>query len=323
MRIHPTDHRTKIPICSTVLNQPSRQDPLIASIFPKLAGLLALDQSSTAAIGRRLDRQASALLQAEAIRQSQEREASMLLWDCDSGRFCLLHPSLLDGTATTMRIEIVPNTINPERITIFAPETGTPLVELEMRTLSLQIHTNPIRALPSLYLLDTLVIALLTLLLHLHRLCANPSIRHSPPQPEESSIYFPPPPPSLHSNASKRDLRRQRAESRHSTFRSIRSVKSSRSLTSTVAADGNDKDIELGNLDPQTGHAKEEEGFKIEKKKAPKGIIDCDDPGLPKGTRAALRFLYWIFQVVYWIMGALFQLFALAVVGLGKFVTKL
>ena len=248
----------------------------------------------------------------------------MLLWDCDSGRFCLLHPSLLDGTATTMRIEIVPNPTNPERITIFAPETGTPLIELEMRTLSLHIHANPIRALPSLYLLDTLVIAMLTLLLHLHRLCANPSIRHSPPQPEENSIYFPPPPPSLHSNASKRDLRRQqRTESRHSAFRSVRSAKSSRSLTSAYATDGNDKDIELGVLDPETGHAKDDAGLKIEKQKAPKGIIDCDDPGLPKGTRAALRFLYWIFRVVYWVMGTLFQLFALAVVGLGKFVTKL
>ncbi|KAG8525849.1 uncharacterized protein KY384_000609 [Bacidia gigantensis] len=319
-RIHPLDTRTRIPVCSTVLNRPSRQDPLIASIFPKAAGLMALDQSSNMAIEKGLDRQASALLQAEAIKNAQEKEASMLLWDCDSGRFCLLHPTLLDDMATTMRIEITPSPTAPQQITIFAPETNTPLLELEMSALALKIHVETIKSLPSLYILDTLVTSMLTLLLHLHRLCADPSNRHSPQQahrPEDDPLYFPPPPPSLHSTASRRDLRRQRADSRHSAFRSVRSVKSSRSLAS-----GYEKDIELGVLDPETARMSKDE-LKLQKKKAPKGVIDVDDPALPKGTRAALRFMYWVFEVVYWILGALVQFVALGVVAMGKFVQKL
>ena len=323
-RIHPVDTRTRIPICSSILNRPSRQDPLILSIFPKLAGLLALDQSSTLAVERRLDRQASALLQADAIKTSQEHEASMLLWDSDSGRFCLLHPTLLDSAATTCQIAITPNPINPQKIVFFAPETSTPLLELDMPTLALTVHATAIAALPNLYLLDSLMTAMLTLLLHLHRLCADPGSRHSsPPAPEENALYFPPPPPSLHSQASKRDLRRQRNDSRHSAFRSVRSMRSTRSLNT-------DKDIELGIIDPETGrrasHALDEgEGVKIggKKKKAPKGVIDTDDPALPTGTKTALKFLYWVFEVVYWVMGALVQVLAVGVVAAGKFVTKL
>lgn len=352
-RIHPQDSRTKIPICTTTLNRPSRQDPLIACIFPKLAGLMALDKSSTAAVEQGLDRQTSALLQADAINKAQEKEGSMLLWDYDSNRFCIMHPTLLDDSATTMRIDITPTPTSPETITIFAPETDTPLLELEMTTLALQIHGSVIAALPSLYILDTLMTALLILLLHLHRSCADPANRHSPHQQQQtassqsrtsydvitddpsSSLYFPPPPPSLHSQASKRDLRRP-TSSRLSAFRSVRSVKSSRSLapslSSTRYGDAYDKDIELGDLDPHTGleaspssamASKSKSKPSNKKQKAPKGLVDVDDPGLPKGTRAVLRFLYWGFEVLFWVVGTLMQVAAAAVVGAGKFVTKL
>ena len=298
---------------------------------------MALDQSSSLAIERGLDRQASALLQADAIRQAQEREASMLLWDCDSGRFCLMHPTLLDDAATTMKIEITPTPTSPERIIFYAPETETPLLSLEMATLALKIHTSAINALPSLYILDTLFTAMLALLLHLHRSCADPASRHSPPQSYPSpdadedfattanGLYFPPPPPSLHSTTSRRDLRRntQRPTSRASVFRSVRSMKSTRSLGSTYSSHPHDKDIELGELEHDTSETVGHHGMKFEKRKREKGIVDADDPGLPKGTKMVLRFLYWGFEVVYWILGALVQLLAAAVVGLGKFATKL
>ena len=295
---------------------------------------MALDQSSSAAVARRLDRQASELLQAEATAQAQEEESSLLLWDYDSGRFCLMHPSLLDNAATTMRIEIAPNKTNPEKIIFFAPETDMPLLSLSTQNLALTIHTPAIVALPSLYILDSLMTAILTLLLHLHRSCVDPSSRYIPQQQSdntESTLYFPPPPPSLHSSASKRDLRRQRTQSRLSAFRSPRSVKSTRSLGSAYNTDG---DVELGALDPSTGHAiannnnnNNADNYNVKggkaKHKPPKGLFDVDDPGLPKGTRAVLKFLYWIFGLVYWVLGAMVQILVAVVVGLGKFVTRL
>ena len=338
-RIHPQDHRTKISICASTLSRPTHQDPLISCMFPKLAGLMALDKSSSAAVAQKLDRQASNVLQEEAIAQAQEREASLLLWDSDSGKFCIMHPTLLDNAATTMRIEITPTPVNPEKITIFAPETETPVLTLSMQNLALTLHTPAISALPSLYILDSLMTALLTLLLHLHRECVDPGNRN-PQQPhdnsEEGTPYFPPPPQSLRSNASKRDLKRQRTQSRLSTFRSPRSMKSTRSLVSTYGAGDKDRDIELGYLDSGTGHAVDEDGEgggsssgavkkqkQKQKHKPPKSFIDLDDPRLPKGTRAALKFLYWIFEVVYWVLGLVVQILVALVVGVGKFVTRL
>ncbi|KAL9100370.1 MAG: hypothetical protein Q9163_004240 [Psora crenata] len=322
-RIHPQDHRTKVPICASTIAQPTRQDPLITLIFPKLAGLMAIDESSSSAVARKLDRQASQLLQAEAIAQAQEREGTLLLWDSDSGRFCLMHPTLLDKTATIMRIEITPSNNSPERIIVFAPETEMPLLSLSMQTLALTLYTPAITALPSLYVLDTLMTGLLTLLLHIHRCCADPSVRHTAQQQTddtESTLYFPPPPPSLHSNASKRDLRKQKSQSRQAAFRSPRSVKSTRSLRSTYDAD---RDVELGSLDPVTGRGAPNAVGGKAKQKPPKGLFAVDDPSLPRGTRAVLKFLYWIFNAIYWVLGAIVQIFVVIVVGVGKFITKL
>ena len=259
----------------------------------------------------------------------------MLLWDCDSGRFCLLHPTLLDNNTTVMRISITPNPTSPERITIFAPETETPLLSLDIATLALTIHTPAIAALPSLYILDTLVTALLTLLLHLHRLCAYPSSRHTTPpldhphhlhtnDPEREPLPFFPPPPKL---TTKRPS---------SAFRSLRSQKSTRSIAASSTAYDADKDIELGVLDPETGKQQQNGGWfghgknknkgvegKGEKVKPPKGLFDERDTSLPAGTRAALRFLYWGFEVLFWVLGALVQVLSAVVVGVGKFVQKL
>ena len=283
-----------------------------------------------------MTRSASDLLQNEAITRAQEREASMLLWDADSGRYCIMHPTLLDNTVTSLPIEITPNPSVPQLIVIGAPETNTPLLTLDLQALTLKLHTQAITALPSLYVLDTLVTALLSLLLHLHRSCAAP--RSLQPttftQQQDSSPYFPPPPPSLHSNRSHSQLRqpkqdRGHSQSRASLFRSNRSTHSVAATTthSALASPtpwasvntpyGQNRDIELGELSP--------EGTSLEtvKQKAPKGTFAIDDEGLPAGTRAVLKFLYWVFEVVYWLLAVLVQLLAAAVVAGGKLVTKL
>ncbi|KAL2057558.1 hypothetical protein ABVK25_001942 [Lepraria finkii] len=195
-RVHPVNHTPVIQICGSVLSQPTAVDPLVTWVFPKLAGLMALDQSSNVAVAHKLDRTASAELQNEAIQRAQEQEASMLLWDDSSNKYCLMHPTLLDSAATTLPITIIPHSSSPQKITIYAPETHEPLLELSIQTLNLTIHASTITALPSLYILDSLMTSLLTLLLHLHRSCATPTVTQ--PATFEQTPMFPPPPTLAH-----------------------------------------------------------------------------------------------------------------------------
>lgn len=277
---------------------------------------MALDQSSSVAVAHRLDRKASADLQVEAIARAQEQETSILLWDDSSNKYCLMHPTLLDQTATTLAIEIIPSPSNPSKITIFAPETHTPLLTLSLQNLTLTLHTRAINALPSLYILDTLMTTLLTLLLHLHRACARPSTQAIQSAP--STPMFPPPPTLAHQD-SRSSLRsqRRRSTSRISVFRSNRSVKSARSLHSASAYE---QDIELQMLPavPATG-----EVVVDGRHQPPKPIFSTDDESLPKATRTVLKLLYWVFEVVFWIMGVVAHILAAGVVGAGKLITKL
>ena len=268
---------------------------------------MALDHSSNVAVAHKLDRKASADLQAEAISRAQEREASMLIWDSDSNKYCLMHPTLLDSAATTLPIEIIPNPSNPRKITMFAPETNSPVLTLSLQSLALALHIPAIKALPSLYILDTLISTLLTLLLHLHRSCAT----SSPSQPTSISPHTPlfPPPPTFAYDSPRSSLRNKRSTSRFSVFRSTKSMKSNRSLHS---ASTYEQDIELEHLPPYQG-----------KHLPPKQVFSTDDQSLPKATRAVLKLLYWVFEVLFWIMGVVVQLLAAGVVGVGKLITKL
>ena len=316
-RTHPSHRTPTIQICSSTLTTPTSIEPLVTSIFPKLAGLMALDQSSTVAVTHKLDRKASADLQAEAVSRAQEQEASMLLWDDASNKYCLMHPTLLDSTATTLPIDIVPTSSNPTEITLRAPETNTPLLTLSLQTLALTLHTPAITALPSLYILDTLMTTLLTLLLHLHRSCAHPSPRA--PTSAPTTPMFPPPPTLAHQSSS-RSLRHQRhrSTSRLSAFRSAKSIKSARSIHSASAYE---QDIELQSL-PTTAPASGEMVVG-QRHQPPKQIFSTQDEGLPKATRAVLKLLYWVFEVIFWLMSVVMQVLAAGVVGMGKFITKL
>lgn len=313
-RTHPGNRNPTLQTTTSTLEKPTSTEPLVTCIFPKLAGLMALDQSSNVAVAHKLDRKASADLQAEAIGRAQEREASMLLWDSDSNKYCLMHPTLLDSAATTLPIEIIPNPSNPQKITIFAPETNTPLLTLSLQSLALTLYTPAITALPSLYILDTLISTLLTLLLHLHRSCATPS----PSQPISTSPHTPlfPPPPTLAYNSPQPFLRNKTSTSRFSVFRSAKSMKSNRSLPSASAYE---QDIELQSLPPHA-MCSEELGRKHQ---PPKQIFSTDDESLPKTTRAFLKLLYWAFEMLFWFMGVVVHLLAAGVVGAGKLITKL
>ena len=318
-RIHPSKRTPTIQTSNSVLSIPTSIDPLVTHIFPKLAGLMALDQASNVAITHNLQRKASDELQAEAIARAQEQEASMLLWDDSSNRYCIMHPTLLDQTATTLSIEITPNPSSPSKIIIFAPETHSPLLTLSLHNLKLTVHTAAVTALPSLYILDTLMTALLTLLLHLHRACARPSASYANSAP--ATPMFPPPPVLAHKD-SKSSLRHQRnrSTSRLSAFRSTKSLKSAKSARSLHSVSAYEQDIEMQSLPPVSATG---EVVVMGKHQAPKPIFSTEDENLPKPTRMVLKFLYWVFEVIFWIMGVLVQVLAAGVVGAGKLMTKL
>lgn len=66
------------------------------------------------------------------------------------------------------------------------------------------------------------------------------------------------------------------------------------------------------------------EEVRVRTKEAPlKPIFSTDDQSLPKTTRAVLKLLYWIFEVIIWFMNLIVQLLAAVVVGAGKMVSRL
>jgi len=311
-RTHPSNPQPTIEICETVLSVPTTTAPLVATIFPKLAELMALDQSSSVAVSHRLDRQASAELQAEALARAQQNEASSLLWDSDSGKYFLIHPTLLDNTSTGFPIEITPSPLNPEKIIISAPETdaSTPLLTLVLPSRTLTIHTTAITAMPSLYTLDTLLSALLALLLHLHRSSSVPAL----PSTQKADVIAPsfPPPPTLLSSSARPARTKGRTLSTwcRSTFSS-----------STAHLPQHPQDEEVGGV--MTVTATHTASNNTERAWTFKPMIDADDESLPAATRGIVRTLYWSFEVWIWAMGLFVNLLAVGVVGAGKVIKKL
>ena len=271
---------------------------------------MAVDQSSSIAVTHRLDRHASDDLQTEAISRARLNEASNLVWDSDSDRYFIIHPTLLDNASTTFPIEITPNALNPEQIVISAPETNgaTPLLSLSLTTRTLTIHTGPVKALPSLYTLDTLITTLLTLLLHLHRLSAASNLPTTTAQdPAVVAPTFPPPPTLL--TLANRPKRRTLSTWSKSVF----------SRDRRAATD----------IEAQTQHAeaKAEEEVTIVQQSSEhdwtfQPLVNADDQTLPAATRGVLRTLYWAFQVFVWVLGVGVNLVAAGVVGLGRLVKK-
>lgn len=314
-RTHPSSPDPTIQVCETALSIPTTTSPLVATIFPKLAGLMALDQSSSIAVSHGLDRQASADLQAEAMVCAQHNEASSLVWDSDSGKYFLIHPSLLDNTSNNLPIEITPSALEPERIVIWAPESdaSTPLLTLALASRTLTIHTTAIAALPSLYTLDTLVSAMLAVLLHLHRSSSIPALPNT--QKDNAIVPAFPPPPGLLSAAARPARTKKRTLSTwyRSTFSS-----------STAPLPQHPPDEEAGGETAVTvGHAGAGGKQSIGSDWTYKPMIDVDDESLPAATRATLKTLYWGFEAIIWIMGLFINLLAVGVVGAGKVVKKL
>lgn len=345
-RTHPLNPSAEITICTPSLSTPSVTSPLLATLFPSLAELLALDQASNIAVTHSLTRRDSSRLQTEALSRASACEAASLLWDSDSARYYLAHPSLNDPansstTPTTLHIEIKPGT----SIRIL-DSVSQPLLALDLSTHGLKIHTNTILALSSsLYTLDTLMSALLTLLLHLHRHTALLA-PHVVPLP-----HFPPPPTLVKAHARSKSsslVPKPKAKSKPSRWLSLRRAQPSTNMPpspsptmrSTLTPSPNptlttlahpsrtaDKDIEataglpptMSTPIPPSGVAPELRGSHTGLDLSRFQAFDLEDPELSHGTKATLRVIYWAFGVLVWILGVGVGCLAAAVVAIGSF----
>ncbi|KAL8716367.1 MAG: hypothetical protein Q9220_000274 [cf. Caloplaca sp. 1 TL-2023] len=327
---HPTKDATTIQISTPTLQTPSSSSPVVASIFSKLAELMAIDKSSSVAINHKLDRQTCTDLQTEAVERAYNQEASSLLWDSDSQKYYLIHPTLLDDDSpAAFPIEVSSTaTGTPREITILSPNSTVPVLELSFESLCLNIHVDAISVYSSLYLIDTLVSATLVLLLHLHRSrSSSPSLRPISPAPSSSSLPFFAPPPTIpsplhpHGKSKKTKKEQRRLTSWSKSFftrpQSQATMKTNKHLQDdeesattvtiqrSVADDADDSSMTAKLPHPPSSRFQ---------------IIDPADERLPRTTRAVLRILYWGFECLIWGLGVLVNMLAMMVVGLGKLV---
>ncbi|KAL8799111.1 MAG: hypothetical protein Q9182_006145 [Xanthomendoza sp. 2 TL-2023] len=312
-RNHPSNDTTTIQISTTTLQNPNASNPLIASVFPKLAELMAIDKSSTSAIQQKLDRQACTVLQTQAIEHAHNREACSLLWDSDSAKYYLIHPTLLDDDSpAAFPIEIASKANgNPVEIKILAPSSKTPIIDLSFETLCLELHTEAIKQYPNLYLLDTLLSTTLILLLHLHRSRSrSPSPSLQPTSP--ALPFFEPPPTGPSPFSPKRKKTRPLTSWSKSFF--------TRPTSQRTSKQKEDDDVESAAI---TVQGSPDPSLTAKLPRPPTHtfqIVDAADEKLPRTTRAVVRVLYWGFECLVWCLGVLVNILAMGVVGLGKLV---
>lgn len=315
-RSHPQKNTTTIQVSAPTLQEPNSSSPLIATIFPKLAELMAIDKSSSAAIEHRLDRKSSTILQTEAVERAYRQEASNLLYDSESHKYYLIHPSLLeDGSPAAIPIEVYSNAGTPREIKILAPGSASPLIELSFESLHLDIYTKAVTSYSSLYLLDTLLSTTLVLLLHLHRARCSSPVRLTSPATSAIPFYEPPPTFStpLPSQTTKKD---RHFASRSKFFFTKRGKPHSKKKPQQDDEESATATIQ-GSRDPSmTAKLPHPPTSTFQ-------IIDPADERLPRPTRAVLRILYWGFECLFWALGVLVNLLAMLVVGLGKLVKLL
>ena len=178
-RAHSFEPQTILDVSSPVLSLPTAAAPLVASIAPSLAEYA-----------------------------SRDTETAQLLWNSVSGSYYVMQPCVRQypadlasaSTPTSLAIHIRAGA----SIRILMPATSAPLLDLDLRTMTLAVRASAITQLsPSTHTLDVLASSLLALLIHLNRhtaLLAPPTIASvarvaSPPaSPDPTMLRFDPPP---------------------------------------------------------------------------------------------------------------------------------
>lgn len=345
-RAHPLDPSKEITICKPTLSAPSVIHPELATFFPTLAELLAIDTASNVAATQHLPRQEGIRLQTEALDRARRAEAATLLWDSDSANYYFSLPSLhnpsgVESPPTALSIEIV-----PDSFIRFVTSTAQPILTLDLASKTLDLQTCNITSLASsIHTLDVLLSSLLTLILHLQRhtaLLAPPAlpIPHFDPPPTRtsprsiSSRKFTPTkvqkqkqakPPSRWLSMcnplfAPGTLRSQSALS-HRTAIPPSPNPSHVPTVFTMAVE--DKDLEaawpapISKPIPPSGVAPELRGSNTGVDLSRFQSFDLDDPDLGGGTKFALRVIYWAFGVVVWVIGVFVGCLAAGIVALG------
>ena len=298
---------------------------------------MALDQSSSVAASHKLDRTASAELQSEGIKRAKAQEASSLLWDSDSERYYLVHPTLNDGSPVTFHVELETShaSAKPSIIRVLTPldpasPTQEPLLTFSLSTKALTIHTTEITKHNSLYFLDSLLAAVLVLVLHLQR--HNSLLTPTTPSLSLSPTLNFAPPPTLASAPASRTARskskpKPKSKSKKLTSISLPRWKSSSKSSATLPryADDNDdaldKDLAIEETKPKPTSTSQYSTLDLDLSQFQ--TFDVKDPNLPRGTRMALRVLYWFLGALVWALGLFISVLAAGVVGLGALVKKL
>ncbi|GKZ78794.1 hypothetical protein AnigIFM56816_002623 [Aspergillus niger] len=213
IRKHPSKHDSSVPVMNLKLEDKSRRHPpydgLISILFPRLAGILAIDQAAEVAGELRLSPTEATKAEGEALKRVAAQESCKLLWNQSKRVYELHHPALckqppaLVGAAgiplspvrskysgvlhiTVSSLSKEGEFSQPPTILVTTPlpanavETGAmaatprtstlpltdadePLASLDLRTMTLSLATGSIVAtIPSLYAVDCLVSALLT-----------------------------------------------------------------------------------------------------------------------------------------------------------------
>lgn len=278
---------------------------------------MAIDKSSSVAVDHRLDRKDCTALQAEAVERAHHQEASNLLWDSESQKYYLIHPTLLeDDSPAAFPIEVLSNAGTPQEVKVLAPSSTSPLLVLSFETLLLNINANAISSYSSLYLLDTLLSATLVLLLHLHRSRSSPSLRSV--SPTASVIPFFEPPPTFPSPLKSKKTGKERRLTAWSKSFFTRD----KNRDSHRCGD----DEETATVITIQESRSSDQSITAKLPHPPKSsfqIIDPADENLPRMTRAVLKVLYCGFECLIWALGVLVNVLAVAVVGLGKLIKVL
>lgn len=153
----------------------SPQDGLITALYPKIAAMMALDSAAHLHTSTG-DTEA---LRASAVREAAKKEECKLFWDHDSQRYYLLHPGLKshnnhnDQNVEGQRFVIIPEpgvgfdlpgARGTIRLMDTTPQNNT-LVSLEFGTATLLIDTSATIKIPSFYMVDIAISALIAVAL--------------------------------------------------------------------------------------------------------------------------------------------------------------
>ncbi|KAI9789876.1 MAG: hypothetical protein M1833_002142, partial [Piccolia ochrophora] len=188
IRRHDPRKGTVVPVLALNLEPPSRRnapgDGLVTLIYPKLAAMMALDDARSSSVASpdpttSSPPSTSPVHDQDTIRNAAavSKECCKLLFDHDSQRYYLHHPGLsatephrfnivIDNTASASTSSCgfdVPTARSTIRLV--DPSSTTTLVALEFGTATLVIDTVATSRIPSLYIVDVAVAAVLTVAL--------------------------------------------------------------------------------------------------------------------------------------------------------------